>query len=197
MQQHLILETRTRKNAIRSREIMAFIRKDDGKIRSFRRTRKKISRRGKDGRAWFRERSRENVANNKNNRPFVRIGNETIVDAKLPRGGWLKNPFDDLKYIGWTDTQNPIKFIRRFEKIAEYENVQREEQLYYFGKCLKGTASNWFDMREPENIEDAKKAFTDYYWGEEQQARFRELVYAGTYDKANKKIDVGIRDKFV
>lgn len=27
---------------------------------------------------------------------------------KLPRGGWLKNPFEDISYTGRTDAQNPI-----------------------------------------------------------------------------------------
>lgn len=35
---------------------------------------------------------------------------------------------------------------------------------------MKGTALNWFDVREPETIEDAKEAFLNHYWGEEQQA---------------------------
>lgn len=55
--------------------------------------------------------------------------------------------------------------------------------MYYFGRCLRGTAINWFDVNEPETIEEAKRAFIEHYWGEEQQARFREKIYSGIYNK--------------
>ncbi|XP_018317937.1 trichohyalin-like [Mycetomoellerius zeteki] len=40
-------------------------------------------------------------------------------EFKLPRGGWLKNPFEDLSFIGRRDSQNPMRFMNRFERIAE------------------------------------------------------------------------------
>lgn len=64
------------------------------------------------------------------------VATNANIIAKLPRGGWLKNPFEDLKFKGKTDSQNPIKFIQRFEKIAECEGVNLAEQLYYFNKCM-------------------------------------------------------------
>ncbi|KMQ91596.1 reverse ribonuclease integrase [Lasius niger] len=112
---------------------------------------------------------------------IVKIGDGTVTNAKLPRGGWLRSPFEDLTYKGRTDAQNPMKFLKRFEKIANYEGVETREQLYYFGKCMRGTASNWFDVRDPDSIEEAKEAFVDYFWSEEQQARFREEIYTGRF----------------
>lgn len=41
----------------------------------------------------------------------------------------------------------------------------------------------WFDVNEPETIEEAKKSFLEHYWGKEQQARFREEIYSGMYNK--------------
>lgn len=68
------------------------------------------------------------------------IGENAIINARIPRGGWLKKPLR-RKYFGRTDAQNPMKFLNRFERIASYEDVKRDEQLYYFGHCLKGTAA--------------------------------------------------------
>ncbi|KMQ85854.1 ap2 erf domain-containing protein [Lasius niger] len=115
-------------------------------------------------------------------RPTVTLSDGAFTNAKLPKGGWLKNPFDDLRFTGRNDPQNPIKFLRRFEKIARYEEIGDKEQLYYFGKCLRGTAANWFDVRDPNTICETKEAFTEYYWDEEPQNRFREEIYNGSYD---------------
>lgn len=46
---------------------------------------------------------------------------------------------------------------------------------------MRGTVASWYDVRDPENIESAKDVFLDYFWGEENQARFREEVYNGKY----------------
>lgn len=61
--------------------------------------------------------------------------------ARLPRSGWIKNPFDELSYRGKGDRQNPIKFLQKFERLAEYERVSAEDQLFYFGRCMRGPAS--------------------------------------------------------
>lgn len=71
-------------------------------------------------------------------------------NLKLPREGWLKDPFEDIMYSGCGDKQNLMKFLRRFERIALYENISEADQLHYFGKCMRGSAANWFDVREPE-----------------------------------------------
>lgn len=54
-------------------------------------------------------------------RPDIKVGDNTVVNAKLPKGGWLRNPFEDLRYSGRNDPQNPMKFLNRFEKMADYE----------------------------------------------------------------------------
>lgn len=35
---------------------------------------------------------------------------------KFPRGGWLKNPFEDVKYFDRRDARNPMRFLMIFEK---------------------------------------------------------------------------------
>lgn len=66
------------------------------------------------------------------NKSYATVGNSVIVNAKLPKGGWLKNPFEELKFFGKNDAQNPKKFLRKFENISRYEEVEEREQLYYF-----------------------------------------------------------------
>lgn len=117
-----------------------------------------------------------NYGNNNNN------GNNLFGNVRLPRGGWLKDPF--VSYSGRSDSRNPMKFLRKFERIASYEGISEQDQLYYFGKCLRGAASSWFDVREPSTIREAKAAFRDYYWNEEHQVRLRELIYVGKYSRS-------------
>jgi len=112
----------------------------------------------------------------------VKISENAVLNARLPRGDWLKNPFEDLKYFGRTDRQNPIKFIKKFEKIVEYENVGEIDEIYFFARCMRGSASTWFVVREPDTIDEAKELFIQHFWNEEQQARFREEMYTGKYN---------------
>jgi len=123
------------------------------------------------------ERGKEETASS-----VVKISENTVLNARLPRGGWLKNPFEDLKFFGRTDRQNPIKFIRRFKKIVEYENVGEIDQIYFFARCMRRSASTWFEVGEPDTIDEAKDLFIQHYWNEEQQARFREEMYTGKYN---------------
>lgn len=108
-----------------------------------------------------------------------------MSSVRLPRGGWLKNPFEDLSFAGSNDKVNPIRFLKRFNGIVEYENIKIDEQLYYFGKCMKGQALTWFEINEFEEIIEAESDFKEKFWGEEAQARFREQLYMGRY--ANNK----------
>ncbi|XP_029679911.1 uncharacterized protein LOC115245642 [Formica exsecta] len=121
-------------------------------------------------------REEEPMANPNNRKNVNMIGN-----VRLPRGGWLTDPFAEISYKGREDGQNPIKFLKRFEKIAEYENIERRDQLHYFKKCMRGNASNWVEVSDPESIEEAKESFREYFWGDEQQARFRENLYTGKF----------------
>lgn len=54
--------------------------------------------------------------------------------VRLPRGGFLKNPFSDIEFAGDPEKQNPVRFIQKFERIASYENVEDPDKLYYFEK---------------------------------------------------------------
>ncbi|KYQ54046.1 hypothetical protein ALC60_07048 [Trachymyrmex zeteki] len=96
---------------------------------------------------------------------------------RLPRGGFLKNPFSDLEFSGDPDRQNPVRFLNKFERIASYENVEDPDKLYYFEKTLKGYANTWFTLKEPTSYANARDAFLEKYWGDETQARFREKLY--------------------
>ncbi|XP_029669881.1 uncharacterized protein LOC115239478 [Formica exsecta] len=123
--------------------------------------------------------TRENTAYARNS---LGEGNTNMLEnIRLPRGGWLMDPFAEIKYKGREDGQNPIKFLRKFEKIAEYENIDYKDQLHYFKKCMKGNASNWIEVNDPDYIEKAKESFREYFWGDEQQARFRKNLYTGKY----------------
>lgn len=106
--------------------------------------------------------------------------------VRLPRGGWLQNPFQDLTYTDKTDKQNPIRFLKRFEKIADYEAVNVRDQLHYFAKCMKDRAATWFELQEVNNIREAKEAFKEQFWGDEAQARIRERLYTARYSVSSK-----------
>lgn len=99
-----------------------------------------------------------------------------IGGMRFSRGGWIKNPFDELKFVGRNDKINPIRFLKRFNEIAKYERVDEIEQLYFFGKCLKDQAAMWFEIRDFACIYDAKNEFVKHFWGENQQAKFREDI---------------------
>ncbi|KMQ91056.1 krab-a domain-containing protein, partial [Lasius niger] len=76
---------------------------------------------------------------------------------------------------------NPMRFVKKFERVAQYEVRDDAEQLYFLGKCLKDQAAIWFELQDFDTIEDAKDEFIRYFWGEEQQAKFREKIYTGRY----------------
>ena len=39
-----------------------------------------------------------------------------------------------------------MRFIQRFEKIAEYEEVNERDKLHYFGETLKENATTWYEL---------------------------------------------------
>jgi len=47
---------------------------------------------------------------------------------------------------------------------------------------MRGSASTWFEVREPDTIDEAKELFIQHFWNEDQQARFREEMYTGKYN---------------
>ncbi|KMQ90342.1 s68306 pol retrotransposon woot [Lasius niger] len=111
-----------------------------------------------------------------------------IGNVRLPRGGWLKDPFDGIRYTGRSDAQNPMKFLKKFLSIARYEGIREDDQLHYFAKCLRGSAANWFELRDPVDMRDAIRSFRDQFWNDEHQARFREVLYTGRYNRRESKM---------
>lgn len=94
----------------------------------------------------------------------VRVTPVISQGLKLPRGGWLQNPFQEIKFSGRGDPQNPVRFPKKFEKTAGYERIGNEEQLHFFAGCLVGQAVIWWEMQDDlDTIEEAKEAFMRTY----------------------------------
>lgn len=93
----------------------------------------------------------------------IRVRKNATINAKLPRGGWLKNPFEEIRFFGRTDKQNPIRFLRRFERTTEYEGVGETDRLHFFSKCLQDAASTWFEVSESESMEEAREMFIRHF----------------------------------
>jgi len=108
-----------------------------------------------------------------------------IGGMRFPRGGWIKSPFDELKFVGRNNKMNPIRFLKKFNEIAEYERVDETEQLYFFAKCLRDEAAVWFELKDYTCVYDAKNEFARHFWGENQQAKFREKIYLDKYNANN------------
>lgn len=100
---------------------------------------------------------------------------------RLPKGGWLTNPFGDLKYHGKKDELNPVRFLNRFERIAEREQIPEEDLVHYFTTCLKGSAAAWSDNREFVTFGEARTAFLDHFWDSVTQSQIRYKIYTGKY----------------
>lgn len=109
---------------------------------------------------------------------------QTLHGVRLPRGGWLTNPFEELKYSGRKDELNPVRFVKRFERIATREDIQTQDRLHYFCTCLKDGAAAWMDNREFEDYEDARRAFLEYFWDSTTQQQIRYKIYTGKYNPA-------------
>lgn len=134
----------------------------------------------------------ENRVDNENVRlrDPLRNNDNVLGNIRLPKGGWLKDPFENICFLGRTDKQNPIRFLQKFEKIASYEEINERDQLHYFAKCMHGSASLWYEMRDFANIREAKFAFREYFWNDEQQSRLREQLYTGKYCRAECKLSM-------
>lgn len=78
-------------------------------------------------------------------------------NIRFPREGWIKSPFDKLKFSGKRDTINLISFLNKFEIIARYNNVDNNEQLYFFEKCMTSQAAVWFETQEFYDISEARE----------------------------------------
>lgn len=64
-------------------------------------------------------RSQELIANSHSQASTV----QTLPGVRLPRGGWLTNPFEEIKYRGRKNELNLVRFVKRFERIAAREDI--------------------------------------------------------------------------
>ncbi|XP_011688451.1 PREDICTED: uncharacterized protein LOC105450356 [Wasmannia auropunctata] len=114
---------------------------------------------------------------------------------RMPRGGWLQNPFQDITYSGKRDIQNPIRFLHKFEKTATYERVSDADKLHFFAKAMRGAASLWFELNQPDTFEEAVKSFKENFWSDKDQNKFREELYTTRYAyKADNKENMSMAD---
>lgn len=121
----------------------------------------------------------------------LRSDNTNVIDAaptvlqrqgiRLPRGGWIKSPFDELKFTGKRDEMNPMRFLKKFNTIASYENVEDADLIYFFGRCMRDQAAVWYEIQDFPHINQAREEFMKHFWGENQQSKFREKIYMGKY----------------
>lgn len=102
------------------------------------------------------------------------VGSGGGSGIRLPRGGWLKSPFEHLTFRGKDDKQNPELFVRDFENIAREEQVPEQDQLFYFKRAMKSCAKYWYEMTKPDDIQTAKDKFREYYWGREAQTAYKK-----------------------
>lgn len=108
---------------------------------------------------------------------------------RLPRGGWIKSPFDEVKFTGKSEDMKPMRFLKKFNTIASYEDVDDADLLYFFGRSMRDQAAVWYELQDFSHINEAREKFTQHFWGENQQAKFREKLYMGKY-KPNKAIRI-------
>jgi hypothetical protein len=104
------------------------------------------------------------------------------IPCRIPMGGWLRSPFEGIIYRGEQDPQNAALFVKRFESIARDEGVDERTQLSYFKRCMKGSASDCMELKQPRSIEEAKQAFIQHYWGTQAQAYFRREINFARYN---------------
>jgi len=106
---------------------------------------------------------------------------------RLPLGGWLISPFQELKYSGRETDLNPVAFLKRYENIASREGVDQAEKLMHFPRCLTGSAANWYDAYDFTSYEEMKSLFLQRFWNESIQMRVRQQMYMGKYDPGKRK----------
>lgn len=63
------------------------------------------------------------------------------------------NPFGELRFLG--DRQHPMRFFNDFLRIADYEQMEDRDRLYFFRMCLTDKARDWFDYQEFDEFEEA------------------------------------------
>lgn len=115
----------------------------------------------------------------------TRAPEATTINAlpgiRLQHGGWLTNPFADLKFTGRTDKQTPLRFLEKFQRTADYEEIPDSERIYFFGKCMTAQAADWWELQNYATHADAIQGFKTFYWSDETQSQNREFLYTGKY----------------
>jgi len=106
---------------------------------------------------------------------------------RLPQGGWLISPFQELKFSGRETDLNPVAFLERYENIAIREGVGPAEKLSHFPRCLTGSAASWYDTNDFISYEEMKGLFLQRFWNESIQTRVRQQIYMGKYDTGRNK----------
>ncbi|XP_029169585.1 uncharacterized protein K02A2.6-like [Nylanderia fulva] len=110
-----------------------------------------------------------------------RVNTTQNIGIRLPKGGWLKSPFEELKFNGKTEDMNPMRFLKKFNLIANYEEIDDRDLIHFFGRCMKDQAAVWYEVQDFAHINEAREAFIQRFWGDTQQAKFREKLYMGQY----------------
>lgn len=120
-------------------------------------------------------------------RPDMQLVSQNMWMPKLPKGGYLQSPFEDLRYGGKDSHMNPMAFVRRFENIATREEMSAEDRLYWFLRCLKQTAASWFESHDFESIEKALSQFKERFWNQSAQDKIRRQLYTGKFEAGKQK----------
>lgn len=94
----------------------------------------------------------------------------------------VNSMLQDISYSGRKDRTNPIRFLNKFEEVMEYEQVPEGEKRFYFARCLRGAAKNWYELHDFQSYRQARTGFKHFFWGQEDQARFRETMLTGQYE---------------
>lgn len=134
----------------------------------------------------------KSLVNNEVNEPYV-VGSERGPGLPrdeptrghpglyLPRSASIFNPFTNLKFAGVGDKMHPILFLKKFQQIANFEQIDKRSQLHYFEMCLTGSASIWWGTRCIDNVEEAIEAFRHKYWNTSQQLDLNHKLLIGRY----------------
>lgn len=142
----------------------------------------------------------ENIGNNSAETPNLPSGpyggNHTMYRAPgfvaMPKTSPMMNPFSYLKFKGFKDPSRPMLFLEQFEKIAQREGIRDCDKFTYFGHCLIGDASIWWNAIMPASFEpEARDCFIDRYWNHDIQMMARIELTNARYLKTDKTdIDV-------
>ncbi|XP_020293938.1 uncharacterized protein LOC109859790 [Pseudomyrmex gracilis] len=104
------------------------------------------------------------------------------LNARIPHGGYLMNPFGDVKFKGKDTGLNLMTFLRRIDRVVLREQMNSDDVLFYLPQNLTGTAANWYDSLDVETYEEFKTQFIQRFWSQATQSRIRGKLYRDKYD---------------